>query len=79
MGTGQGVDQARHREDFGNRVRRLRHELGWSQEGLAEQAGLHRNYVGSVERGERNIGLDNICALARALGVGPHELFRAEG
>jgi transcriptional regulator with XRE-family HTH domain len=64
-----------HRLAFGRRVRELRLERGLSQEGLAELAGLHRNYVGGVERGERNVGLDNVVALARALAVPTAELF----
>jgi transcriptional regulator with XRE-family HTH domain len=64
-----------HRLAFGNRVRELRLERDLSQEGLAELAGLHRNYVGGVERGERNVGLDNVVALALALGVRVSALF----
>ena len=60
---------------FGSRVRELRLARQLSQEELAERAGLHRNYVGGVERGERNIALVNIHRIAEALGVRPGELF----
>ncbi len=63
------------RQEFGDRVRALRTERRWSQEDLAEHAGLHRNYVGGIERGERNVGLDNIHALADALQVAVRDLF----
>jgi transcriptional regulator with XRE-family HTH domain len=60
---------------FGNTLRQLRDERGYSQEELAERAGLHRNYVGGVERGERNVALENIVKLAKALSVPPRDLF----
>lgn len=54
---------------FGANVRRLRRAQGLSQEMLAEKAGLHRTYVGAVEREERNITLINADRIAQALGV----------
>ena len=60
---------------FGRRVRGLRERLGLSQEQLAQRSGLHRTYVGGIERGERNPSLINISRLAAALGVGIVELF----
>jgi transcriptional regulator with XRE-family HTH domain len=59
----------------GANVRRLRKALGLSQESLAEAAGLHWTYVGSVERGERNVSVDNINRLACALDVDIRALF----
>lgn len=67
---------ARGRITLGARIRDLRNALNISQEELAERAGLHRTYVGAVERGERNISLDNILALASALGVTASDLLR---
>ncbi len=63
------------RARFGERVRKLRLERGLTQEALAARAGLHSTYVGGIERGERNVGFDNIVKLARALGEHPAALF----
>ena len=54
---------------FGEKLRKLRKERGISQEELAARAGLHRTYVSSVERGERNVSLETIDKLARGLGL----------
>ncbi len=67
------------RRAFGFRVRDLRLQAGLSQEQLAEHAGLHRTYVSSLERGQRNVGLDNILKLAAALDVAPASLFGSDG
>lgn len=66
--------QRDQRRAFGDRVREARSKVGLSQEGLAHKAELHRTYIGSVERGERNISLDNIYRLADALGVSARDL-----
>jgi len=71
------VPSADPRALFGNELRKLRLQRGLSQEKLAELADVHRNYVGGVERGERNIALLNIVALARALQVKPARLLQS--
>ncbi len=61
---------------FGNRIRELRKSRGWSQEEFALRVDLDRSYIGGVERGERNISLENICLIATALGVPTSSLFQ---
>ncbi|MEM7210314.1 MAG: helix-turn-helix transcriptional regulator [Pseudomonadota bacterium] len=61
--------------DFGALVRSLREERGFSQEELAERAGLHRTHVSLLERAQRSARLETIEQLARALGVQPAELM----
>jgi transcriptional regulator with XRE-family HTH domain len=66
----KGIEQR-----FGERVRELRQAKGLSQEELAFKAGVHRTYLGSIERGERNLSLKNIAAIAGALDITLPELF----
>ncbi|HTD60493.1 MAG TPA: helix-turn-helix transcriptional regulator, partial [Gemmatimonadaceae bacterium] len=61
--------EAPARITFATNVRRARMQLGISQEKLAELSGLHRTFVSSVERGERNISVDNMERVASALRV----------
>lgn len=61
-------------ERFGTRIRERRLELDVSQERLGELSGLHRTYIGGAERGERNVSLVNIVAIARALDIDPGRL-----
>lgn len=63
------------RKKFGEHIRTLRKQASGSQEELAAACGLHRTYVGAVERGERNVSLINIVQLARALRVKPADLL----
>lgn len=56
-------------------VRRRRADFGWSQEEFAERCGYNRTYVSAIERGERNITLTTLAALAAAFGVRAEELF----
>lgn len=63
------------RVQFGERIRQLRRAKDWSQEELAVKSELHPTYIGGIERGERNLGLDNILKLARALDEHPSALF----
>jgi len=60
---------------FGANLRRLRLDKGISQEGLADLAGLHRTYISSVERGERNVTLETVEKLAKALGISMSKLM----
>ncbi len=60
------------------RLRLLRTLRGWSQETLAEQAGLHRTYISGIERAERNLGLDNLDKLALAFGMTVGDLLKVD-
>jgi len=57
------------------RVKKIRLEKGFSQEELADMTGLHRTYIGMIERGEKNLTIKNISVLARAFDLKLSELF----
>ncbi|HSE58752.1 MAG TPA: helix-turn-helix transcriptional regulator [Nitrospiraceae bacterium] len=65
-------------QSFGKRVRQLRLRKGWTQEVLAERTGRHWTYIGGIERGERNVTLEVIGDIARALEVDICALFQKE-
>lgn len=60
---------------FGVNIKKYRNELGLSQEELAEKSGLHRTYISSIERFQRNVSLENVQRIADALNVEVHLLF----
>jgi transcriptional regulator with XRE-family HTH domain len=64
---------------FAHNLRRIRTQVGLSQEELAYRAGLHRTYISSIERGQRNVSLENIFLIAEALGIEPGELLKLPG
>jgi transcriptional regulator with XRE-family HTH domain len=74
--TRKSIETARKR--FARKLKTERLARGISQEALAELAGLHRTYVGSVERGERNIAVDNMESLANAMGLDISDLLKAD-
>ncbi len=61
---------------FGEKVRIERIRLGWSQEKLASKAGVHRTYIGMIERAEKNITLENIAKISKALGLSLNNFFK---
>lgn len=63
-------------KSFGQTIRKFRLERGLSQEKLALLSGLHRTYIGAIERGERNVSFKNIEKIAKTLKVNLDELFR---
>lgn len=69
------VQEPRLRQIVGNQIRRRRALLRISQQDLANLSGLHRSYIGGVERGERNLGIDNLEKIALAMRVEPWKLL----
>jgi transcriptional regulator with XRE-family HTH domain len=66
-------------ERLGARVRRLREQKGWSQEAFADECGVHRSYMGAIERGEKNLTLATLQTLAKTLGTTISALLRGIG
>lgn len=69
-------DQQKLQAAFGHALRSFRAEAGVSQEQLASKAGIHRNYVGNIERGEKNVCLKSMWNLAHALKISPTSLIQ---
>jgi transcriptional regulator with XRE-family HTH domain len=69
------VTAAKAKRALGERLRELRRERKWSQERLAEAAGMHRTYLAGIERALRNPSLENLVKLANATGITLAELF----
>ncbi len=74
MGRPRRDRDAKVAAEFGKRLRRLRLDAGWSQEQMAQAAGVHRTYVGHIERGETSPTLYSIVRFAQALGLEPGDL-----
>lgn len=66
---GYSKEDTRILRKVGSRIRRHREAKGWSQEDFSFQCDLHRNYIGGIERGERNVAALNLVKIARVLGV----------
>jgi transcriptional regulator with XRE-family HTH domain len=75
MGTSYTKEEKSYLEQIGNRIRELRIETDLSQEKLAFACDLDRTYIGSVERGERNISVLNLSKIAKALKIKTTDLL----
>ena len=75
----QQESEAEFQKRLGLRIRELRRKRSWSQEAFAHLCGLDRSYMGSVERGERNVALRTLRAIARALDVTLSQMFKDLG
>jgi len=69
------ADDKTQLKQLGNNIRALRKARNYSQEGFADAVGLHRTYMGGVERGERNISFLNLLKILKKLEVTPDEIF----
>jgi transcriptional regulator with XRE-family HTH domain len=72
-------DDRQFLQRLGDRIRARRQEMNLTQAALAERCGLHRTFIGSVERGERNVAVLSLRRIARALRTTPAELLDGEG
>lgn len=70
-----GIDQENAQRKLDAAIRDMRTKLGYSQESFAAEVGVHRPYMGAIERGERNVSLMNILRIANSLGLKPSKLF----
>ena len=64
------------KQKLGKRIKELRIKEGYSQEEFASHCGLHRTYISDIERGERNVSIENIEKIAKALKIEPNELLK---
>ena len=76
-GFSSSVGGSRFARQFGEKVRELREAMKLSQEGLADEAGLHRTHISLIERGQRSVRLETVERLALALHVQPAEMMPA--
>ena len=76
MAKSGGFEETAHRRAFGDRVKEMRAQRGWTQEDMAERSGLHRSYLAAIESGSRNPTLDIIVKIANGLHAPVADLFR---
>lgn len=73
------INQKKAQKDLGDIIREWREGRGFSQEGFAAECGIHRTYMGGIERGERNVALKNIRRIAEGMEMKPSELLAKAG